>query len=150
MNKTILNKKSLNEENCEQLLPDIKPQTKIATLQRDRYIGLDVKFSIKDISMVVGIAPTFIKKICGQKNQLSIQEILLLLDQDSFNETIVPRSMVIDYLLKNQSQQEQRPVLDTNKEYMLLHGHALEKLSLIPKGSVKCIVTSTPYWGLRI
>lgn len=31
-----------------------------------------------------------------------------------------------------------------------MHGDVLERLKAFPKGQVRCVVTSTPYWGLRI
>jgi DNA modification methylase len=32
---------------------------------------------------------------------------------------------------------------------MILHGHILDAIKQIPDGSVHCVVTSPPYWGLR-
>jgi DNA modification methylase len=34
--------------------------------------------------------------------------------------------------------------------YELIHGNSLEIIKKIPNSSVKCVVTSTPYWGMRI
>jgi DNA modification methylase len=33
--------------------------------------------------------------------------------------------------------------------YLLLHGDALTRLRELPNGSVQCVITSPPYWGLR-
>ena len=34
--------------------------------------------------------------------------------------------------------------------YMLLHGHVLDRLRDLPDESVDCVMTSPPYWGLRL
>ena len=131
-------------------LPDIKPQTKIATLSRERYANLEVQFPIDQVAPVVGMSQTFIRKVVGRKDQLSPQEVLLLLDQDAYRETIVPRSLVIDTLLQANPVRERKPVLEDQADFALLHGHVRDHLAAIPKESVQCVVTSTPYWGLRI
>lgn len=96
------------------------------------------------------MAPSFVKKVCGRKQSLTIKDVLLLLDQDAFRETIVPRSKVIDFLLNNPLQPQRLPILHDCRQYKLLHEHVLDALATIPQASVQCIVTSTPYWGLRI
>ncbi len=131
-------------------LPDIKPQTKIEMLQREKYVGIDTEFPIDKVAVAVGMAHSFIKKVCGRKNLLSVQDVLLLLDQDAFKETVIPRSMVIDFLLKAVSDRKHREILANGLEYELIQGNALDKLADLPPGIVRCIVTSTPYWGLRI
>ena len=132
-------------------LPDIKPQTKIAALRREDYRELQQEFSIEKVSVAVGMSRTFIRKVVGYKDQLTAQDILALLDQDSFKETIVPRSRVIDHLLERAT----TPKPETRKmapvhEYAILKGHALDLLQAIPHNSVQCVVTSTPYWGMRL
>lgn len=131
-------------------LPDIKPQTEIAVLRRDKYALITATFDIDRVAVAVGMAPTFIRKICGRKPALSAEDVLLLLDQDSYKETIVPRSKVIDYLLSCGPAKAGSHEPIKCDDFVLLHGNVLEKLSEIQKGSVQCVVTSTPYWGLRI
>jgi DNA modification methylase len=132
-------------------LPDIKPQTEIAVLQRDMYRDVNATFPIEKVVPLVGMASTFIHKICGRKKELSVADVLLLLDQDAFRETIVPRSKVVDVLLHATAQPSQRtPVFDDDSNYVLMHEHVLDALATIPKASVQCVVTSTPYWGLRV
>ena len=36
------------------------------------------------------------------------------------------------------------------KEFNLLKGHVLDLLKTVPQKSVQCVVTSTPYWGMRM
>lgn len=132
------------------ILPDIKPQSEVATLRREKYADIQTIFPIERVAMVVGMAPTFIRKICGRKRGLTAQEVFLLLDQDAYRETIVPRSMVVDYLLNGPVELTRAKVLRHGAEYALLHEHVLDGLATMAKRSVQCVVTSTPYWGLRI
>ena len=132
------------------ILPDIKPQTAVAVLRREKYAGRKVVFPVERVATAVGMAPTFIRKVCGRKEGLTVEDVFLLLDQDAYRETVVPRSMVIDYLLNAPGEQEGATVFRRGAEYALLHGHVLDRLATMPKGSVQCVVTSTPYWGLRI
>jgi DNA modification methylase len=132
------------------VLPDIKPQTEVAALRREKYAGLEAVFLVRRVATVMGMAPTFIRKICGRKPSLTVQDVLVLLDQDAYRETVVPRSMVIDYLVNAPVEQKRVAVLRHDAKYSLLHDHVLETLATMPKGSVQCVVTSTPYWGLRL
>jgi DNA modification methylase len=131
-------------------LPDIKPQTEVAVLRRDSYAAIKETFSIKQVAVAVGMAETFIRKVCGRKPRLTVQDVLLLLDQDAYKETIVPRSKVIDSLLNTPASSLRSDVFKDRTEYALLQGHVLDHLATIPKASVQCVVTSTPYWALRI
>lgn len=132
------------------MLPDIKPQTPIASLDRGRYQGVSIKFDIRSVSVAVGMAPTFIRKVCGNVDELTVKDVLLLLDQDSFKETIVPRSMVVDYLVKVNGLDREQSSLEFSSDSSLLRGHVLDRVRQIPDNSIQCVVTSTPYWGLRI
>ena len=132
-------------------LPDIKPKTKIASLHRERYSGLEIEFPIETVSIAVGMNITFIKKVIGKKTKLTSQDVIELLDQDAYVETLIPRSRVIDYLLEKTASgapdhQQMLPVT----EHTLQQGHALDLLKRVPHGSVQCVVTSTPYWGTRM
>lgn len=132
-------------------LPDIKPQTEVSALDRVTVGKVEGEFPIESVAAAVGMQPTFIRKICGRKSSLSAANVLELLDQDSFHETIVPRSKVIPYLsnLAGESRKVKRK-LALSDGYDLIHGNSLEVVKSLPSASIKCIVTSTPYWGLRI
>jgi DNA modification methylase len=144
----------LTEKNCSATsltLPDIKPQTEVAVLQRDKYDKhAHASFPINRVALLVGLAPTFIRKVCGRKQFLTAKDVMLLLDQDAYRETLAPRSMVIDVLLNSPVIRKRENVLGSREQYALLHGHVLDKLESMPKSSVQCVVTSTPYWALRI
>lgn len=132
-------------------LPDIKPQTEISSLDREGVSKITDEFPIAAVAVAVGMNPTFIRKICGRKRLLSASDVLHLLDQDSFRETLVPRSKVISHLLKiaNSDIYEKNSAVLTDG-YELIHGNSLEIIKKIPNSSVKCVVTSIPYWGMRI
>lgn len=133
------------------LLPDIKPQTPIASLRREQYANIEENFDIARVALAVGMSETFIRKVCGKKKHLSANDILTLLDQDSYKETFVSRSRVLDYLLsaKTLERGAYPEEIDVDK-FKLIHGNVLDRINLLPRKSVKCVVTSTPYWGLRI
>jgi len=142
-------KKLMNNPDIK--LPDIKPQTPIACLDRDKFNQVDAQFTIENVCRAVGMSKTFVRKICGKKQKLDPKDVLLLLDQDSFSETIVPRSKVLEYLLAKERKEAKDIKLPVSgKQHHLVKGDALEVIDAIPKGSVKCVVTSTPYWALRI
>ena len=132
-------------------LPDIKPKTEVATLRREGYKDLEIAFPIEAVSIAVGMNTTFIKKVIGKKTKLTPQDVIELLDQDAYSETLIPRSRVIDYLVKKTSPQEpaHQPMLPVIG-HTLQKGNALDLLKRVPHGSVQCVVTSTPYWGTRI
>ena len=132
------------------ILPDIKPQTEISALDRDSALSREEKFPIADVVAAVGMQATFIRKICGRKHLLSSFDVLQLLDQDNYRETIVPRSKVISYLSKRADTQSSVAPLALKTEYDLIHGNSLDVIRSLAQRSVNCVVTSTPYWGLRI
>ncbi|WP_343728843.1 site-specific DNA-methyltransferase [Duganella sp.] len=131
-------------------LPDIKPQTPVAALDRNRYADIATEFPLASVALAVGMSTTFIKKICGNRKTLDVAAVLALLDQDAYKETLVPRSKVIDHLLALEAAAQIKPKLLDVRDASLFHGHVLDQLKLIPRKSVQCVVTSTPYWGLRI
>lgn len=128
--------------------PDIKPHTAVAAIDRSAWSGYSGTFAVSDVSPLVGMAPTFIAKVLGRRTVLSVQDVLTLLDQDAFSETFLPRSKVLDYL----TTRSQAPSLvhETTDGHLLIEGDVTESLDLLEPGSVQCVVTSTPYWGLRL
>lgn len=131
-------------------LPNIYPRTAIAKLDRNKYTGMSETFPVEDVAPVVGMAESFIRRIHGNKKKLSVDEVLELLDQDAFAETFVPRSRVLDHLLSGLQTAERTADFSDDQKWQLLHGNFLQVVSTLPKASVQCVVTSTPYWGMRI
>lgn len=131
-------------------LSDIKPQTDVAALRRDKYLSVEDGFSIADVATLVGMSPTFIRRVCGRRSVLRVDDVLQLLDQDAFRETIVPRSMVIDRLISQKASAAPTAEGVPKGGYVLRKGHAIDLIAALPADSVQCVVTSTPYWAMRI
>ncbi len=136
--------------NAKRPLPDIKPQTKICALRRELYEANASTFPFDVVAPIVGMSSAFIKKVCGRKKFLTVADVILLLDQDAFRETVVPRSMVLTYLLRPSNSDKAVSPLEVEQKYVLLQGHALDRIRQLPSQSVRAVVTSTPYWALRI
>lgn len=130
-------------------LPDIKPQTPIEALDRAKWSGRHDSFAIEAVSPVVGMSRTFIQRVVGNKKVLSPDDVLTLLDQDAYAETFLQRSRVLPYLSKASEGLESEGGVAPDP-YALLQGSVTDVLSQVPAGSVQCVVTSTPYWGLRV
>lgn len=132
-------------------LPDIKPRTAVASLDRGVWSGRPERFPIAAVAPVVGLSEVFIRRISGSSRELAVEDVLRLLDQDSFGETFVPRSQVLDYLIAGKStfREDNRPKV-VPRPYALITGHVLDGLRRIEPRSVQCVVTSGPYWGMRI
>lgn len=105
---------------------------------------------MESVAPVVGMAESFIRRIHKSKKRLSVHDVLELLDQDAFSETFVPRSRVLDYLFAQLDQPQRATELSDDDPWQLLHGDFLTVVNTLPEASVQCVVTSTPYWGMRI
>lgn len=131
-------------------LRDIKPRSPVASLQRERYLKHSGKYPVGLVAKAVGMSPTFVRRVVGRKTELATTEILELLDQDAYRETFVPRSRVIDYLESPYSREIEDNVVPNPTSYEFRLGHVLDLARSVPEKSVQCVVTSTPYWGMRI
>ena len=132
-------------------LPDIKPHTPVSSLPRDKYHDLSARFNMHHVCRVVGMLPTFVQKVCGRNTTLAASDVLALLDQDCYRETFVPRSRVLDYLIATASlPTAKNSYYPLDADPLLLHGHVLDHVRRIPRNSIRCVVTSTPYWALRL
>lgn len=133
-----------------QILPDIKPQTPVASLNRVAYQGRHALFSLDRVAPLVGMAPTFIKKVVGNKRFITIDDVITLLDQDSFGETFIPRSKIVDHLLSIDEARYVEALPDLTSGVALVTEDSLSFLRGLPPRSIQTVVTSTPYWGLRL
>jgi DNA modification methylase len=131
---------------------DIKPHSEIATLSRTYTRDeLDTTFTLDTVAAVVGMSPGFVRKVLGHgAKRVSLEETLHLLEQDAFHETFIPRSRVPRYLLSLPPALESCDRLDLGAEHTLYHGNAKDLLPRMPARSIRCIVTSSPYWATRI
>lgn len=127
----------------------IQPRTPAATLDRTRYLDSEETFAVEEVAPLVGMQPTFIRRVVGHKNALSVADVTLLLDQDAFAETFVPRSRVLDYLMREEDEGAERDYEGPDR-YDLVHDDCLSFVRQLPDEAVNCVVTSTPYWAMRV
>ncbi|MFT2722368.1 DNA-methyltransferase [Deinococcus sp. A31D244] len=128
---------------------DIKPVTRAATPRRDfTDAERQRRFPFELVTALVGMSPTFVRRVIGRGGDLSLEDVQLLLDQDAYAETFVPRSKIIEYLLNRREVTE--PQIDLNQVHQIIQGNALELIGCLPDHSIQCVVTSTPYWGMRL
>lgn len=129
---------------------DIKPHTPIASVPREfSKEELMAQFPLQTVAPLVGMSPTFIRKVLGTRGAITLTDVLCLLDQDAYAETFVPRSRVPGYLLRTLASAPERG-LDLSEPHELVAGDARELIRRLPEASVQCVVTSTPYWALRL
>lgn len=126
---------------------EIKPYTQVGKIPADRTNNL---YPLEMVLPVVGMNEYFVKKVLGRHEFLTEDMIVELLEQDAFSETFVPRSMVLHYLRKEHSKTLQKTdpsIIEINKLYK---GDAIPLIDQLEDQSVQCVVTSTPYWAMRI
>jgi DNA modification methylase len=133
------------------MIKDIHPETPVSFLQRDfDSEALATTYPVSLVSAVVGMSPTYVKKAVNYKdNRITLKEVLRLLDLDSFSETFIPRSKVPNFLLNwnadNRSAKIELPITEK-----FIQGSATKLIPELPEKSIQCVVTSTPYWGMRL
>lgn len=130
--------------------PDIKPQTPISFFDQSTEFSDKPEFRVDLVSEVVGMSARHITKALGTRKLLSQKDVVYLLNLDSFAETFVPRSRVLQYLLRREDHQQRAYPTRAIGPHMLVCGDARELITRLDPGSVNCVVTSTPYWGTRI
>ena len=125
---------------------EVKPTTPISKFKQP---ASDETFAIDDVAPVVGLSVPFIRRVVGPKGRLVTEDVVKLIEQDSFAETFVPRSRVVEYLLGRQSSGER--VGDVSCESnTIIQGDAVNLIRGLRDKSVQCVVTSTPYWAMRV
>jgi DNA modification methylase len=132
------------------MIRDIHPKTPVSALQRNfADEQLEQHFPLSLVSALTGMQPSFIRKALDSRGDVSLRQVLFLLDLDSFAETFIPRSMIPQYLLNCIGRvTEGQMSLPEDQEFH--QGSATDLIPRLPKESIQCVVTSTPYWGLRL
>jgi DNA modification methylase len=142
---------------------NIYPKSPIRRLRPEDYTAqLDRPIDTAAAAAVVGMSYNFAVRAVGYSSgsrpaSITLGEVFGLLDLDEYEETFVPRTLVADYLLRTAALDGERleasePVkLPTSHlAPRLVKGHAGDLLRLLPARSVRCAVTSSPYWGMRL
>jgi DNA modification methylase len=132
---------------------DIFPRTPTTHLAVNGFMkDLKVCFPITLVSAVVGFNEPFIRRALEKKtSMISLGEVLHLINLDAFEETFVPRSKIPSYLLahaKTAHKNEKKLIIPNAQEVRL--GCSKKLIQQLPKNSIQCVVTSTPYWATRI
>lgn len=135
------------------MIRDIKPKSPIHRLKREyEPAALEQRFDTGLVAAVGGMTRAFIARALGytagsRPATISLAQVLELLDVDGYQETFVPRSRVPEYLAGTALQ----PAGALNpRDVQLLTGHARDLLPTLAPRSVQCVVTSSPYWGMRV
>jgi DNA modification methylase len=108
-------------------------------------------FSIEEVAPIVGLQPGFIRKVVGGMRQLGFSDIERLLLLDDAAETFVPRSKIVKYFKRLASRRtvaELHPYRITMDQVTCGDAHKL--IAGLEDASIDCVVTSTPYWAVRI
>jgi DNA modification methylase/AraC-like DNA-binding protein len=135
---------------------DIKPQSPVtAWLRRDHLTDDDLRrsFDIDLAAALVGMSRSYIARAFGhpggRPRSLTLEQILHLLELDDFQETFVPRSRIPAYLL-SLGDAESVATLEAPEDVVIVRGNALSLIACLAAASVRCVVTSSPYWGMRL
>lgn len=136
------------------MIRDIHPKSPVASLRRDfEASDLERRFDFDLAAALVGMSRAFITRALGrpgtQPKTLTLAEVLILLDLDGYQETFIPRSGVPEYLL-SLGERESAAELSLQEDVELRVGDARDLLPSLRTQSVQCVVTSTPYWGMRL
>lgn len=142
------------------MIDDIIPRSPVDRLKRDyNKKELRAEFDADLVSAVIGMSRTFMVRALDRPGTrprvFTLAEVLTLLDVDGFQETFIPRSRIPKYLLEySATPPSQVPALRRSSRQVgdatLCVGDARELLPRLETRSVQCVVTSTPYWGMRV
>ncbi|MCW3046927.1 MAG: putative methyltransferase [Solirubrobacterales bacterium] len=137
---------------------DIRPFS--PTDRLDRSLApedLEREFDIAMASAVLGMNRAFIARALGrrgaQPRRLTMRQVLDLLDVDGYQETFIRRSQVPRYLLSlPEAGETSGPSIASpaQAEVAVYTGNARELIPRLAPGSVQGVVTSSPYWGMRV
>lgn len=143
------------------MIGDITPRSPIDKLKRGDLSKKELQreFDAELVAAVVGMSRAFIARALERPGTRSktftLAEVLVLLDVDGFQETFIPRSKIPKYLLEDSAappseipafQRSSRTIGDVE----LVVGNARDLLPRLEPGSVQCVTTSSPYWGMRV
>jgi len=137
------------------MLQDIHPRTPVQVLDRPAALQecAGLEFPLDVVCALAGMSTTFAARALGistHQSSVPISAVLTLLDQDAFSETFVPRSRIPAYLKSLVEGAAPPKRLKQKAPHEIVVGNAVELIEQVEPGSVQCVVTSTPYWGMRV
>lgn len=131
--------------------PDIHPSSPVTGFSARAKPSVRRVFTANEVGPVVGLSTTFVRKVVGRGQLLSLDDIQNLLLMDDAAETFIPRSRVLahfEHLASVSRIEGLRP--QKIVEGGVVCGDAHKLIPSLDDGSIDCVVTSTPYWGVRI
>ena len=136
------------------MIRDIKPKSPVASLRRDfSQDELEHRVDAELGAAVVGMSRSYIARALGRPGgrpkTLTLAQILFLLDLDGYQETFLPRSKVPEYLLSPGDPETASPFA-VEDDISIFTGDARKLIPALKPHSVQCVVTSSPYWGMRL
>lgn len=139
------------------MIEDIHPQTPISRLRSFSQVGRARTVPTHLAAKVLGMNLNYMVRALGYSSgsrprSITIAQVLDLLELDEWQETFVPRSRVPDYLLQSTGATT-ADVISLPADHLsptLEVGSSTELLGRLAPGSVQCVVTSSPYWGMRL
>lgn len=140
-------------------IDDIHPRSPVDRLERDlAEEDLRREFDFELAAALLGMSRAFIVRALGRPGtrprHLTLEEVLWLLDVDGFQETFVRRSQIPRYLLSRPDAPDGAgdplTVGDRPGGVRIVKGDARDLVRRLVPGSVQCVVTSSPYWGMRV
>jgi DNA modification methylase len=108
-------------------------------------------FSCEEVAPVVGLNPTFVRNVIGSNRKLDFDDIERLLLLDDAAETFIPRSRIVSYferLALRRGVEHLRP--QSIPVGQVVCGDAHKLIPSLQDDRVDCVVTSTPYWAVRL
>lgn len=143
------------------MIKDIIPKSPVDRLRRGDFGKKEQQreFDADIVSSVLGMSRAFMARALDRPHSrpktFTLAEVLSLLDVDGFQETFIPRSQIPRYLLEDSGKPPSEiPALRRSStqvgDVTLKTGNARDLLSQLDAKSVQCVVTSTPYWGMRV
>ncbi len=136
------------------MIRDIKPKSPVHRLKRDyEPAAMKQRFDIGSVAAVVGMSRAYIARALdyppgSRPRTIALAQVLELLDVDGYQETFIPRSRVPEYLLA--APPPPTVTLNPGDDIELVAGNARQLLPTLAPQSVQCVVTSSPYWGMRV
>ena len=125
---------------------EIKPYTQLGIIPNDRTDNL---YPLDMVLPVLGMNEYFVGKVLGKTDYLTEDMVVNLLEQDAFSETFVPRSKVLHYL-RNELSKDKATTNTISIKNALFRGDAIPMIDRLEDRSIQCVVTSTPYWAMRV
>lgn len=128
---------------------DVKPYTPVA---QPVWSGHDGVYPLETVADVTGMTPSFVGKVVGKSKSATLcpDDVRLLLEQDAYHETFVPRSRILDYLEAQSDRPKVKPLSLEDCTDRMVVGSSRDVLDAMPNGIYQTIVTSTPYWAMRL